>query len=277
MKKYILIATVILSTFLIELSSCKRDYKLLDPVQTTDGMSFLAIIDASPNFSLIFGQPDSFNVFINGKKISGFTATAHDPYMSFGSTFPSTTSGFGYIAVPSGPQQIKLTVSGVNNSDSIPIATFNKTFESGKQYTFMITDNIKSDRDSSQIFVEDDYTFPPTTGYYNLRFIDAVVDDTAAVDLYSYVTNSAIYSNVQPDGLTGFTQFGANLQTTDTFYVTRHDPAADHANTPLSGRTVLAKMAFQAGTQKSYTVYFRGDIDSTSKAKMPGLSFYRHK
>jgi hypothetical protein len=275
MKKNILIVTLILSALLIELSSCKRDYQLVSPVQKTNGTSYLAIIDASPNFSTIFGQPDSFNVFINGNKITGFTPNAKVPVMTFGSTFPSTTTGFGYIAVPPGAQQIKLSVPGLTNSDSIPIVTFNKVFEANKQYTFMLTDNIKSDKDSSQIFVEDDYTFPPTNGYYNLRFIDAVVNDTAAVDVFSYTSNSVIFSNVSPGGVSSFTQIGANLQTTDTLYVTR----AASSKIPLSARTILAKMAFQAGNQKSYTVYFRGDFNITTKSdpKYMSLSFYRHQ
>ena len=279
MKKNILIVTLILSAFLIELSSCKRDYTLLDPVQTTQGTSYLAIIDAAPNFSSIFGKPDSFNVFINGEKITGFAPGAKPQYMTFGATFPSTTTGFGYIAVPPGAQQIKLSVTGVNNADSIPIVTFNKTFVANQRYTFMITDNIKSSQDSSQIFVRDVYTFPPTTGYYNLRFIDAVVNDTAAVDFYSYAKNKAIYSNIPPDSFTSFTQIGINAQTTDTLYVTRYDHAADLAKVPLSGRTILAKMAFQAGNQKSYTIYFKGDfnVTSTSNSKYRSLSFYRHE
>lgn len=275
MKKNIITVMLILSAFLIELSSCKRDYTLLDPVQTTQGTSYLAIIDAAPNFNTIFGQPDSFNVFINGAKVSGFAPGAKPPFMTFGATFPSTTSGFGYVAVPPGPQQIKLTVSGVNNADSIPIATFNKTFVANQQYTFMITDNIKSSQDSSQIFVQDVYTFPPTTGYYNLRFIDAVVNDTAAVDFYSYSKNAAIFSKVLPGGVTAFTQVGVNSQTTDTLYVTRAAPSS----TPLSARTILAKMAFQAGNQKSYTLYFKGDfnITATNNLKYRSLSFYRHE
>lgn len=273
MKKNILV--LIISILLIQLSSCERDYTLLDPVQRTDGLSYLAIIDASPNFRTIFGQPDSFNVFINGNKISGFTPGSKPPVLTFGATFPSTTTGFGYVAIPSGPQQIKLSVSGVNNADSIPIVTFNKVFEPDKQYTFMITDNIKSANDSAQIFVEDDYTFPPTDGYYNLRFIDAVTNDTAAVDLFSYARNAVIFSNVTPGGISAFTQLGSNLQTTDTLYVTR----TASSKTPLSARTILGKMAFQAGNQKSYTVYLRGDFTITDKSnlKFLSMSFYRHK
>lgn len=279
MKKSILIVTLILSALLIELSSCKRDYTLLDPVQTTEGTSYIALIDASPNFAAIYGEPDSFNVFINGKKITGFQPGTKPPFMTFGATFPSTTTGFGYVAVPPGPQTIKLYVSGVNSADSILITTFNKVFEPNKQYTFMLTDSILSPIESSQIFVQDVYTFPPTTGYYNLRFINAVANDTASVDFYSYAMNSVIYSDISPLGVTAFTQIGSNAQTTDTLYVTRHDHAADLAKVPLSGRTILAKMAFQAGNQKSYTVYYRGDFNilNTKDIKYRSLSFYRHE
>jgi len=275
MKKNILTTTLIVSILLIQLSSCKRDYKLLDPVQTTDGYAYLAIIDASPNFRSIYNLPDSFNVFINGNKISGFTPGAKPPVLTFGGTFPSTTTGFGYVAIPAGEQNIKLSVPGVHQADSIAITTFKKSLEANKQYTFMITDNISSSNDSSQIFVEDQYTFPPTRGYYNLRFIDAVTNDTAAVDLFSYAKNSAIFTNIAPGGLSAFTQVGANLQTTDTLYVTR----AASSKVPLSARTILAKMAFQGGDQKSYTIYMKGDFKVTTKTdpKYMALTFYRHQ
>ncbi|ERR1035437_22842 len=281
MKKNILFIAIILAAMLIGYSSCKRDFSLTSPVKTTEGTSYLAIIDASPNFRRIYNLPDSFNVFINGQKITGFTPGTVSPFMTFGATFPSTTTGFGYVAVPPGLQQIKFSVSGKINPDSIAIATFNKTFLPDQQYTFMITDSIQSTRDSSQIFLQDVYNFPPTIGYYNLRFIHAVLNDTLGktVDLFSYAKNAVIYSNLKPGAVTAFSQIGVNLQVTDTLYVTRSLATGVSSTTPLSSRLILAKMSFQAGSQKSYTVYFRGDINltATTNIKSRALSFYRHE
>jgi len=277
MKKNILCAVIILTTA-ISLLSCKKEYKLVATTESTDGLAYLAVIDASPNFRTIFNMPDSFNIFVNGQKISGFAPGGASQFMSFGKAYPPTTTGFGYVGIPAGTQQIKLSVSGVNLADSVTIATFTKTLAANQQYSFIITDSVNSTRDSSQIFLHDIYSFPPTVGYYNLRFVNAVWNDTASVDLYSYVRNAVIYSKIVPGTATVFTQVGANLQTTDTLYVTRSLGAKVPSSTPISQRTILAKMAFQAGNQKSYTVYYQGDFSlPASNKKGPSLTFYRHQ
>jgi Domain of unknown function (DUF4397) len=277
MKKNTLFPTIILATA-ISLFSCKKEYKLVATTKSTDGLAYLAVIDASPNFRKIFNMPDSFNIFVNGQKISGFAPGGASQFMSFGKAYPPTTTGFGYVGIPAGTQQIKLSVSGVNLADSVTIATFTKTLAANQQYSFIITDSVKSSRDSSQIFLQDVYSFPPTVGYYNVRFVNAVWNDTATVDLYSYTRNTVIYSKITPGAATSFTQVGANLQTTDTLYVTRSLSPKLPSTTPLSQRTILAKMAFQGGNQKSYTVYYQGDFSlPTANKKSRSMSFYRHE
>ena len=268
------------ATILIGISSCKRDFPITASVQKMDGMAYLSIVHASPNFRKIFNAKDSFNVFINGQKITGFTPATTPAFMTYGATFPNTSTGFGYIAVPAGQQQIKLSVSGLINADSIPIITLTKTLLANHQYSFIITDSINSLRDSSQMFMEDIYVFPPTVGYYNVRFVNAVVNDTAKVDLYSYARNGVIYNNIRPDSASAFSQIGVNLQVTDTLYVTRSLATGVSSTTPLAQRTILAKMAFQAGNQKSYTVYYRGDFTIPTvpaNVKARAITFYRHK
>ncbi|HEY8660563.1 MAG TPA: DUF4397 domain-containing protein [Chitinophagaceae bacterium] len=278
MKNKLLYSTLFFAVALISLSSCKRDFPITASVQTTEGTAYLAVVHASPNIRKIFNAQDSFNVFINGEKISGFTPGTISPFMTYGATFPSTSSGFGYFEVTPGQLQIKLSVSGKVNPDSIEIITLNRTLLAGHQYSFIITDSITSLRDSSRMFIEDIYRFPPTVGYYNLRFVNAVVNDTAKVDLFSYAKNGVIYSGIRPDSATAFNQIGANLQVTDTLYITRTLATGVPSSTPLSQRTILAKMSFAAGNQKSYTVYYRGDFTlPTTNAKSRAITFYRHE
>lgn len=277
MKKNNLYGLIIIAT-IFSLASCKRDFTLVATTESPNGMAYLAVIDASPNFRKIFNKPDSFNIFVNDEKISGYAPGAASQFMTFGQAYPPTTTGFGYVAVSPGTKQIKLSLSSATKADSVPIVTFTKTLLANHQYSFIITDSVKSSRDSSQMFVEDIYSFPPTLGYYNVRFVNAVWNDTANVDLYSYARNAVIYSKIAPGGITSFSQIGANLQSTDTLYVTRSLATGVPTSTPLSQRTILAKMAFQAGNQKSYTVYYQGDFNlPASNKKSRSLSFYRHK
>lgn len=249
MKKYILIPGFILATVIIGFVSCKRDFSLKDPVASTSGTSFLRIIDASPSFRKIYGLPDTFNVYINGVKITGFTPTA-TALMTYNSQFPAA-SGYGYVSVPAGLQTIALFVAGKVKPDSIPIQTFIKTFVANSFYTFMITDSIISLKDSSQIFVKDSTVQPPP-GYYNLRFIHAVWNDTVGktIDIWSTRTNRYIYTNVKPGGITTFSPFTYNPIYNDTFYVRRSD--ATHF-----GLDTLNSIGFS--NQRSYTLFYKGD------------------
>ena len=280
MKNKILFIALMAATILIGVSSCKRDFPITASVQKTDGMAYLSIVHASPNFRKLFNARDSFNVFINGQKITGFTPATTPAFMTFGATFPNNSTGFGYIAVPPGQQQIKLSVSGLVNADSIPIITLTKTFLANHQYSLIITDSIQSLRDSSQIFMEDVYKFPPTNGYYNLRFVNTVWNDTANADLYSYAKNAIIYRDFKPGSASAFTEIGVNLQTTDTLYVTRTLPQKVSDTIRFSLRTVLAKITFPAGSQKSYTLYYRGDFTIPTvpaNVKARTITYYRQE
>ena len=185
-----------------------------------------------------------------------------------------------YMAVDAGMQEIRFSVPGVVNTDSVNIYTLNKQLEAGKHYTFMITDAIKTaGKDSARIFVEDAYTLP-AAGNIRIRFIHAVINDTAGkkVDLFSYARNSTVISDVSPDSVSGFIQLGYNQQTADTFYVTR----AAAAGTPLSARLILAKQAFNATNitgatdQRCFTLYYKGDGNITSGNKARTLAGFVH-
>jgi hypothetical protein len=266
MKKNILVIAIIFSTSLIGMFSCSRDYTLKSPVSTTTGSSYLRVIDASPNFRSIFNLPDSFNVFVNGTKISGFTPGA-TYLMTYGASFPAVTSLNGYVAVNPGTQVIKLTLGGVLNSDSIAITNFTKTLLPDQCYTLMITDSILSTRDSSQIFVQDIYT-KPTIGYYNLRFIHAVLNDTAgkAIDVWSTRNNKNIFTNLKPGSVSSFIPLPYNVLLGDTLYVRR---AGSLTNTLATGYTLISFM-----NQRTFTLYYKGDGNLTTGTRARGLAVY---
>jgi len=87
MKRNIIYITVIAAS-LVFYASCRRDTAYNAPFQATSGMTYLRIIDASPNFRAFYGQADSFNVYINGAKINS-------PFLTFGSIFPAQSSSSG--------------------------------------------------------------------------------------------------------------------------------------------------------------------------------------
>jgi hypothetical protein len=239
--------------FIVLLFACQKEYTIHATEEGTANMAFLKVIAASPNFV------DTFNISIDGEKVNGAG-------LKYGSMFPIT----GYMAIKPGLRKI-----GLGDAYSV-----DKQLEAGKRYTFMITDAVRTAaRDSARILVEDAFV-NPSAGSIRMRFIHAVMNDTAdkKVDLFSYAKNGKVVSAISPDSVGAYITLGINLQTADTFYVTR----GATAGTPLSGRIVLAKLAFNsssisgAGDRRCFTLYYRGDGNVTSGTKARTLAGYVH-
>lgn len=259
MTRYIFIAAFI---GLACLGSCKKTFKADAAYRPADSsVAYLKIIDASPFFRQITGNQDTFNVYINGHKV---TATG----LSYGGSFPGTVTNT-YLTVPPGPQEIRLSVPGVVDVDSVTIVTLHETMLAGKHYTLLLTDSLLSaSRDSARIFVQDYYT-PALPGYINFRFIHAVTSDTPGltVDLFSYARNANILTKIKPDSVSSFQTLGINLGVADTLYVRRSGTT-----------TTLAKMLFAPPppfSQQTYTVYYAGN-DTLKGKKAPALAYYTH-
>jgi len=268
MKKnmFVIIVTCVMVTGYY---SCKRDYTMKSPVHATDGKAYLKIVNASPNFRNVFNKPDSFNVLVNGNKITAYTPSS-TVLMTYGSVFPTTSSAYGYVAIDPGVSTIKLSL-GTTNPDSIQIVTLTKTFLPDKYYTFMITDAVSPNRDSAKMFIADVYN-PVPAGYYNLRFIHAVLNDTIgqAIDIWSTRANRYVWTNIKADSITSFAQWAYNPILNDTFIVRR-------SGTPAIVLDTLSNVNFS--NQRTYTLYYRGDgtISVNSNLKKRRLATYLHQ
>lgn len=250
--------------------ACKRDTSMISPATqaTNHGNAFIRFIDISPNFRAVNSLADSFNIYMNGTKITSFQpGTAYQ--MTYNSAYPASTTANGYVAVPAGAQAIKLTVAGVLNPDSVAIMTLNKTLVTDQYYSFLITDSLASTRDSSQIFVQDQI-MPPTVGYFNLRFVHAVLNDTAGknIDVFSTRSNRVIYANVKPGTVTSFAQYGFSAILSDTLYVRR-------AGNPAVVLDTLNTVNFS--NQRTYSLIYKGDGNiNNSSTKRRHLGTYVH-
>jgi hypothetical protein len=268
MKKYIL-ATFLLASVavMVMLYSCKKaltkvaDYKIAD-----SSMAYIKIVDAADSFRARTGRPDTFALFINNIRVTS-PNSATSTALSFGGVWPvTTTASNGYLAVYPGVDSIKLAVPGQVIPDSLYVTAFLKNLLPGKYYTFLVTDSVKSARDSNRIFVQDVFT-TPVPGYINLRFANAVINDTAGktVDLWSYSRNAAVVSKIKPDSITSFQVLGINTAVSDTFYVRR------------TGTTLnLAKLAIPFNSQRTYTLFYYGDGNLTAGKKARALGSFNH-
>lgn len=259
----------ILSFFMIAglaalaLVACNRDYKTNAPYSAPPATSaYIKIIDASPSFRTLSGKPDSFNVYVNGAKVNA-------TFLTYGGLYPTITST--YATVPAGQQSIRLSLNGVNTSDSVTITTIQKNLTAGMYYTFIVTDSVNSNRDSSRIFVRDSFPTPAAgPGFIYLRLANAVMNDTAGtmIDLYSARRNQVLFTKVNIGQVTSFSSFPTTMGVLDTFYVRRTGTNA-----------VLAKL-IQTNTfvdQRYYTFVYAGDTKLTSGTKAKGLTYFTNK
>ena len=253
--------------------SCKRDLDPSAPYETPTGTAYLRIVHAAPYFRNIFNVNDSFNVLVGGTKVTA-SISGSNPYMTYNSIFPNVSTLNGYVSVPAGEQEIKLS-AGVINPDSITIKRFTKVLAPDTYYTFMITDSINSNRDAAQMFVRDSLT-TPTSGYYGLRFIHAVLQDAATpaqrlvdtIDVFSSRYNRNIYTRITPGTITTFSQFSYDASLEDTIYIRR-----------VRSNVNLASYNFKYANQRTYTLYFKGDgtISDSKNTKVRSLATIVHK
>jgi len=241
MKKNISIL-VLTACSVLFLWSCNKDLKLDATYASNAGMSNLKIINASPNLRAILNGADSFNIYVNNNKISGNVLT-------YASIFPSTGATNGlYAAFPPGPQSIRITVNGKVYPDSITLVTLSKTTAANGYYTLVITDSVLSQVESKQMWVTDQFTLTDTL-HYTIRFIDAVLNDPAPVDVYSYRQGKNIFA--------GITQGSAT-----TLQIQNYTLQADTLSIRTAGTTTEITRVTSAvlARMRAYTLLYRGSV-----------------
>ncbi len=224
-------------------TSCEKQADRTANYTTLEGKAFIRVIHASPSFRQVFNAPDSINIYVNNEKVNG-------PLITYGGLFPTAaTTGFGYIAVPTGLQTVKVTVAGRVTPDSIQLAVLTNQATAGQRYSIILTDNIKSTRDSSKMILPDNIT-QPTTGNYRIRFVNAIAADTAGttVSIFSTRRNGNIFNSIAPGQVVDFQTLPFNSQLSDTLYVRR--PGSTFNLATLNGASF--------GNQRSYTIIYRG-------------------
>ena len=261
MKKYLIFLFSFIATVFI-FSSCVKYTKQLQNVEL-ENKAYLKIIHAAPGFTQVFNAPDNFNVLVGA--LGGQRIAAS---MTYNSAFPVNTFNIDtYAAVPSGAQDIRLVAKGTVNIDSVTIAVIPKNLEAGAYYTLVITDSITSPPSATKIFSRD-AVFWPLDGIYSLRFIHAVMNDTAGktVDVYSARQGGNIFTNVSPGTVLNFSDRTYST-TSDTLIVRR------------SGTTQeLARMnTISFSNRRVYTAIYRGNTTLTTGTKARGVFVYNNR
>jgi hypothetical protein len=246
MKKNFLI-TLIITCSIGLFTSCEKDLAHVNTYTNTYGLSFIKFFNASPNFRAVFKGADSFNIYVNGEKING-------SQLSYNSIFPAVANI--YAAVPSGSQSIRITVNGKTTPDSITLASFNKTLETGGYYSLFLTDSALKNIDSKQLWIRDQFLVTDTNNY-TIRFVDAVMNDPIAVDVYSFKKAANVFTGITPGTATPFVLMPYSL-VADTFYVRQAGTMTEIARINIVNGSTTA-----TNRGRPYTLLYKGAFGLT--------------
>ena len=197
---------------------------------------YLAIVNATRNY-----------VYVDANPVTGTT-------LATGGVFPSS----GYAAnIPGGLRAflIRDTSSAVT-ATQVPLS-FSENMQVGKNYTIFVYDTISSPKQKT---VQTDIVIP-SDSTARLRMSNFVYNPTAipAVDVFSFIRNANIFTNVQVTDVTGFIPYatGANVPgalTTDTLYIRE-----------TGTLNQIIKIPITLTRKRSYTVILRGSYRSATK------------
>jgi hypothetical protein len=242
--------------------ACEKEKEIQAPWDTVGPDTEFAqirIIHGATNFRTITGQADSLHFFVNGAKIN-------NTRMSFGGVWPAQTPTT-YTSVPAGNVNLKVSVGGIVNIDSIAITTLKLNLAAGERYSFILTDSLlNAKKDSTRIFIRD--SFPtPLNGRIGLRFINLLTDTAGKnIDLWSARRNANLYANIPYGSISTFSnQPFINLN--DTLIVRRAGTLQEFARI---NTITLAN-------QKVYTVFVRGDVLQSTGAKARTLTWVTNR
>jgi hypothetical protein len=247
------LTTIITLLTITAFYACDKDYEMKASTADLSGKAYIRFVHAAPNFRAVTGQRDSFNIYVNGRRLNS-------PFLTYASVFPVATTS-SYIAVYAGAKSYRLSVAGVNNPDSITVFTTPlDTLMRDMKRTIIITDTVTA---AAGIIYTNDLYSQPAVGYYNLRFMNMVLNDTAGktVDIYSTRRNANIGTNLPPRAITAFGAFPSAAGLNDTLFVRR------------SGTTFnLATLAYLPASQRTYTLIYRGNGTVTTGTKARTLA-----
>jgi hypothetical protein len=256
MKKYIF--PLIITTCAAGLIwSCSKKIDLVAPTASINGLAYIKVAQLSPNFRAVVGGRDSFNVYMNEKKVNG-------AFLTYGSFFPTTTNL--YAAVTPGQQVIRMTVNGTNTPDSVNLVGFTKNLVAGNYYSFLLTDSLISLDPTMQMFIQDNFIRTDTL-HYTIRLVHAITNDSAGknIDVYSTRLGTNIFSNISPGTATSFIVNPYTI-TADTFIVRRTGNPFELCR--------LSTVALPIARERAYTLVYKGLRNTSTGTKGRSLIYY---
>lgn len=240
------------------ITGCKKVQRtgLIEQGYNPAGTARLKVVYAAPGLK-------PMNVLVNGLKINGAN-------LSYGSVFPTPSTNSDYSVVTAGTGSVSMIYPATAVRPDSVYKALPYAFLGDKYYSLIITDSVA--RTGKAIFLTDEFGGLTDSGYYKLRFVNAMANATSNVDVFSVRQGVNIASNVPYTGATAFVKLqikgfisgtGA-LVTTDTLIMRNAGTATELAR--LNG--------FAPSNQRSITLYARGNYTLSSGTTARSLQTY---
>ena len=259
---------IILSAAFVQLSCEKEaDYNASYTAGTSELHSFVKIINAYPYAQPAFALQTSaaFRFIYNGQLLSGVPTAV-------GGTFPAAPEYFlsslsktkRYLDV-----NLSLGTAPAATRDSFLFRQTPVAFESQKYYSMFLCDSLR--RSDRFLVLEDDIKIPQNDTSYRIRFVNLIPNPpgaTPAIDVYTYTTDSLIFSNVRFKGATPFIELKRVTAATTT----------NQFKIKWAGTNTVIGTALSVTTanKMSATLVAKGFVGATG-LRAPGLIVYRNK
>ena len=200
-----------------------------------------AIVNASRNY-----------VNVDNKQVTGALLTS-------GSVFPASGTGVGF-AVPGGLRAFTV-YDTLRTSTLQPSFTFAENLQASKYYTVFLYDTATSPKQKT---VLTSIEVPADTSA-RLRFANFIYNPTAvpAIDVFSFVKNANIFTNVAVTDVTNFIPYPAQFIGPDTLYIRETGTTVNIIKFPIVGGTTPTFVP-----KRSYTLVYRGSHRGTRVASI---------
>lgn len=259
---------ILLSAAFVQLSCEKEaDYNASYAESNPFLHSFVKIVNAYP-----FAQPS-----FAGQTSAAFRFTYNTDLLTgvptaVGGTFPAAPE---YYAVTRAITERKLDVSlalgtaPATTRDSFLFRHDPPIFGLQKYYSMFLCDSLH--KPGRFLIVEDDIKIPKNDTSYRIRFVNLIPNPpgaTPAIDVYTYATDSLIFSNVKYKGVTPFIELKKVTKGT-----TSNQFKIKWAGT---NTTIGTALSVTTANKMSATLVAKGYVGATG-LRAPGLIVYRNK
>jgi len=250
------------------LLSCEKqaDYNAKYTAIDSNLYTFVKFINAYPYATPVFSGQTSASVQLtyNGVQFSGTPIV-------LGGAFPASN---GYATVTRENTQsdmyvrLALGTPPAAVKDSFLFA-FKPVMQLNKYYSFFFCDSINGPK--TILTTKDDIRLPGGPNLYRVRFANMIPNPpsgTPAIDVYSTISNTVIFSGIQFKQVTPFLELPRNsiaTTYTDTYQIR-------WAGTTI----VIGSLAVQLNNQMSVTLLARGFVGATG-TRAPALASHRNR